>query len=293
MIKYILGIITISLIGLLYRKIEKKYLEKQHYDLVNKYLIKGMPDTSKPILWIYIPEDNNARSWKNWGSRNTKDINIPYIQWTIESIIRQARNDFNIYFIQNESFSLLLPNWNVKLEKLADPEKKNMTHYALLQILYQYGGLLTPMSFIALRPIIELYNYGMTNNTMFFVQPSSFFLGCSSKCKKMELLLQELQELFSSHHTEYTSVKYKDILYRSASQIPEQLMGTRDVHNNQIHLDKIISEQPVALHKDLFGFVIPTEQILRSTKYQWFAYVNTQDVLLMDNSLSKLLSKSK
>jgi hypothetical protein len=293
MIKYILGILTITIIGLLYHQIEKKYLEKQHYDLVSKYLIKGKPDTTKPILWIYIPEDNNARSWKNWGSRNTKDINIPYIQWTIESIIQKAGDDFNIYFLQNDSFSLLLPNWNIQLEKLADPEKEHMTQFALLQVLYKYGGVLTPMSFIALRPIIELYNYGMTNNDMFFVQPSSFFLGCTSECKQMERILQELQQLFSSHHTEYTKVKYHDILYRNTIQIPEQLLGTRDIHNNEIHLDMMMKEEPIALHKDIFGLVIPTKKILRSTKYQWFAYLHTQDVLLVDNSFSKLLVKSK
>lgn len=293
MIKYILGMLTITVIGMLFHRFEKRDLETQHYDLVSKYLLKGKPDTDKPIIWIYIPEETNARSWKNWGSRNTNTINIPYIKWTIESILRYADEDFNVYFLKNDSFSLLLPNWNIKLDKLADPEKEHMTQYALLQVLYQYGGLLTPMSFIALRPVIQLYNYGMSKDDIFCVQQSSLFMGCSSKCKKMEILLQELQELFSNHHTEYTGVKYKDIISRNTTQIPEQLTGTRDIHNNEVHLDMIMREEPIALHKNIFGLVIPTRDILRSTKYQWFAYANSHDVLLMDNSLSKLLSKSK
>ena len=293
MIKYIIGIITISIIGLLYNRVEKKYLKEQHYDLVSKYLIKGIPDTNKPILWIYIPNKINARSWKNWGSRNTTDINIPYIQWTIESIIHKAGDDFNIYFVQNESFSLLLPNLKIDLEKLADPERSHIIDFAMLQILYHYGGIVIPMSFIAIRPIIQLYQYGTINNELFLVHSPSLFIGSIAKCRKMELLLQDVQQLFSSHHTEYTSIKFRNILNQHVKHIPEQLTGVRDIENNKIHLDIMMHEEPLQLHKNLFGFVIPTDEILRSTKYQWFAYVNNQDVLLMDNSLSKLLSSTR
>ena len=82
-------------------------------------------------------------------------------------------------------------------------------------------------------------------------------------------------------------------MLQHVKHIPEQLTGVRDIENNKIHLDIMMHEEPLQLHKNLFGFVIPTDEILRSTKYQWFAYVNNQDVLLMDNSLSKLLSSTR
>lgn len=291
MLKYILIVLLLTIIGFIFRYFQNKEKQTLHYDLVSKYLLRGRPNTNRPILWVYIPNEINARNWKNWGSRNTTTINIPYIQHSIQSIIKNAEKDFNIYFITNDSFSILFKDWNINIDKLANPERQNIIHFALLRVLYTYGGLLSPMSFLSLRPLKELYEYGIhtSDKGIFFVSTDDFFIGAKANSCHLKNTIQELQELLSGHHSIDTSNRMQSILHNNIYTLPEQLIGKRDIDNNLVHMDQLLSESPIYFHKRLFGIVIPTESILRSTKYQWFAYVHYEDIKHMNNTISKLL----
>ena len=61
-------------------------------ELIRKYLLNESPlyGMNRPKLWIHSTYEKNARQWKDFYSRNTTDLNQPYIHLTIKSIINHC-----------------------------------------------------------------------------------------------------------------------------------------------------------------------------------------------------------
>ena len=81
---------------------------------------------NKPKLWIHMDYHINSRKWKNFMSRNSTDLNQPYLYLTIQSIINHNSNDFHICLIDDDAFEKILPNEIVNRPKFAyqAPEAK-------------------------------------------------------------------------------------------------------------------------------------------------------------------------
>ena len=163
----ILFAILISL-GILYQK----YLEKQSiitsfddYGEIKKYLLKDktLDKSKKPILWIHIPHEYNSRNWMSFGSRSSNELNQPYLYLTVKSIIKNCDNSFKIVLIDDDSFEKLIPKWNVNMSLLADPVKCYIRQLAMAKLIYTYGGLNVPISFLCFSDLITLYNKGIND----------------------------------------------------------------------------------------------------------------------------------
>ena len=50
----------------------------------------------KPIIWIHNEHNINARNWLSFMSRNSKELNQPYLNTCVETIIKHNNNSFNI-----------------------------------------------------------------------------------------------------------------------------------------------------------------------------------------------------
>ena len=83
-----------------------KGIEKEERDLIQEYLasdVKKM-DRRKPFLWIHIEYDINERNWLNFGSRNTKNLNQPYLYLCIRSIVEKCGNSFNVCIVDMREY---------------------------------------------------------------------------------------------------------------------------------------------------------------------------------------------
>ena len=129
MLQYLFYFIVITVLGILYDKYKTKQSlneNKANYDLIRKYLLNDNAlSGSKPIIWIHIDHEINSRNWLSFGSRNSTQLNQPYLYITLQSIINHSGNDFNVCLIDDNSFSKLLPGWSIDLENLADRVKSN------------------------------------------------------------------------------------------------------------------------------------------------------------------------
>jgi hypothetical protein len=153
---YIYSFIVTIVIGFLYNRyksFEDSDEEKASYSLVQKYLISDEHENNslakhkKPILWIHMKYDINARWWSSFYSRNSTDLNQPYLYLTIKSIIDACGKDFDICLIDDESFMKLMPEWTINVTLIADPIKSKVRELALSKLLYKFGGFLVPPSF--------------------------------------------------------------------------------------------------------------------------------------------------
>ena len=69
--------------------------------------------------------------------------------------------------IDDDTFANILPGWAVDLNLVANPIKSKLRELALAKVLYNYGGVVVPNSFICFQNLIDTYNTYTSNNKMF------------------------------------------------------------------------------------------------------------------------------
>jgi len=314
-LKYILSFITLIGISILYDKYNKKnelYEDEQNYNTVEKFLLNDLSlgQNSGPILWIHMDYHVNSRDWKNFYSRNSTDMNQPYLFLTIKSIINNCGSDFNICLIDDNSFSKLLDNWIINLSEVGDPLRSKIRELALSKLLYKHGGLLVPPSFICFKSLIPFYNVLHNSNDMIvgeFIDKNvtsdnnmycanSRLMGCLRESTRMNEYSRYLELMISNDYTDDSNFTgdsniwiFNKIKNKELALIKGELLGVKDNDNKPVILDRLLSNTFIELNKNSFGLYIPHDEILRRTAYQWFARLNPTQVLETNNMIGKYL----
>jgi hypothetical protein len=229
LIKLAIAYLLIMIIGFIYNKYKKTIEIKDHYEdgqLIQKYLLNdtSLTNNKKPILWVHIEFEKNARAWESFGSRTTENLNQPYQYLTIRSIIEMCGESFNVCLLDDESLIKIIPEWRAKVEDLPRPLRSHMRELAMATILHLYGGLVMPSSFICFQNLRNLYdahldNTNNTNNTKTNVvigelrstssissesqySPSTKIMGCRRYDPLMKDYVEYLTQLIATDHTE-------------------------------------------------------------------------------------------
>ena len=308
--RYILVILSIMIMKKLYDKVDGDSNMVNDYNLVNKFLISGndLAQDNKPILWIHLNYEVNARDWKSFYSRNTRQLNQPYHYITIKSTVDKCGNDFNICLIDDDSFSVLLPRWNVELHKVSEPVKSKLRELALAQLLYNYGGCLIPGSMKCYTNMIQMYNENTNDNKMFvgeflntaehsdkqLVSLNTRLMGCNSQCSSMKDYIDYLSNLISTDYSNESifNGETSEWLFENLNNInviPSELLGAIDRNRDPITIDRLMGKTYIDLSPNIIGLYIPEKDILQRVKYEWFARSNVDQVLSGNYALSKLL----
>ena len=163
---------TVAYLGSKFRYTWQSTEQEDEHKIIRQYLLNESPlyGHNKPKLWIHTTYEVNARSWKSFFSRNTTDLNQPYIHLTVKSIINHCADDFNICLIDDHSFSKLIPHWSINIAELPEPIRTNARELGLAELLYIYGGMVVPNSFICMKPLKPLFDIGTQNNTPFVLE---------------------------------------------------------------------------------------------------------------------------
>ncbi len=300
----------------------KQYTEEDedalHYKMVEKYLLNGssLARSKKPLLWIHSDYNTNSRWWASWGSRNTECLNQPYKFLTIKSLIDKCGKDFNILLIDDESFMKLIPGWNIDLNKIGDPIKGKIRRLALARILKYYGGMIVPSSFVCFFSLKDIYKGGIKDTGMFVGEveprngkgpprtapdqnisiPSSYFMGCKKKCLLMDEYINFLERVIATDFTaeslflgEESKWFSEKILSEQINVVGAELLGSRDTNNNLITIEQLMGNSYIDIEPTAVGVYLPDEDILRRTKYQWFARLSARQAIESDTMAGKIL----
>ena len=159
-------------LGILYRRYEDKRERQESSDIyenIQQYLLDDdtLGKSKKPILWIHVPYEYNSRQWLSFGSRSSFNLNQPYLYLTVRSIIKHCDESFTICMIDDSSFKKLIPGWNINMSTISDPILSKMRMLGLMKLLYMYGGLQCPLSFVCLKDLNDLYAKGIRGEKMF------------------------------------------------------------------------------------------------------------------------------
>ena len=256
--------------------------------LLGEYTLQNIGKVTKPILWIHVPLEYNSRKWESFGSRSSFELNQPYLHLTCQTIIHKCQDSFHIVIFDDTCFSKLLPDWKYPSRHMSNVCRIN----GFLRLLYTYGGMITPISFVCFRDLIELYTKGIRNNKMFVCEnvnyetiynhnfmPDTDFMGAAKGNQTvLELSTYIIQNILAEFsYTEPTNCKIGDWILSAISEnriniIHGYDVGIMDKDENPILLDDMMSYNYINIDTSTaYGIWIPNRQILKRFKYQWFA----------------------
>ena len=287
------------------------------YELIRKYLLNDSPlyGYNRPKLWIHSKYEINSRKWKDFYSRNTTDLNQPYIHLTIKTILDHCADDFNVCLIDDKSFSKLIPSWDIDVSTVAEPMKSSLRELGMLQLIYFYGGITVPNSFICKKGLKELYENGIENGRPFVCEninrtenilsssqkklfaPDTFFLGANKNDETiLEFIEFSKKQNNSPHFTSEINFIGKSskwclsaIQNNKMNLLGGELIGVKTEDNKQILLEDLMEDAYIKFHPNTFGIYIPGDEILNRHKYQWFAVMSSEQLLQTNMIISKHL----
>lgn len=306
---------VLFVVSFLYRRYEAKLAREEgrdNYQAIQDYLLDGdtLDKSKKPILWIYVPYEFNARQWQSFGSRTSMELNQPYLDLTVRSILRHCQDSFTVCMYDDQSFAKLLPGWSIDLRKLADPLLSKMRTLGAMKLLHRYGGLMCPISFLCMKDLVGLYQKGTRNDKMFVCEmvnrtkssqdedfyPSLAFCGAPKECEAVSELCHYIQTL-ASHDQGAESVflgqfdrwTRKRVEQGQVNLIEGVEIGTKTVGEEPILLDDLMSNHYLDLYKGTYGIYVPANELLRRVAYGWFVRSSAKQVLESDTILGNYL----
>ena len=319
---YLSALAIVGVASFIGNRFKKNFEEKNdEEELIRKYLLNDSPlyGFNKPKMWIHTKYEINARTWKNFYSRNSTDLNQPYIHLTIKTIINHCGDDFNICLIDDDSFSKLIPRWDANISTMAEPKKSQMREFGLAQLLYIYGGIVVPNTFLCSKNLIDLYNEALGNDTPFVFEninrtvdiknmktkmlfsPDSSFMGSPKRNETIKVYCDFLRSKNSNNHfSSEGDFKGETALWLTnavkngkMTLIGGELIGVKTAKSRKpILLDDLMEDDYLDIDRNMYGIYIPGDEILSRTKYQWFAVLSANEIFKSNMILSKYLKAS-
>jgi hypothetical protein len=314
-------IMVSSYVGNQFRQKFTEYDTKDDYELVKKYLLNDSPlyGYNKPKIWIHSKYEINARFWKNFQSRNTTDLNQPYLYLTIQTIINHCGDDFHICLIDDETFTKLIPTWDIDLTNTVEPMKSHYRDIGMLELVYYYGGMVLPNSFLCTRNLFDLYSDGTINKKPFVTEeinrtmnlkketvrrpfiPGISIMGAIKNDSTIKECIEYLKRFSQNGHFSNEMDFTGEISFWCLEKIKQDKMnlidgsqiGIKTKQNKPILLDDLMEEEFLDIDlKKIHGILIPRDELLRRPKYQWFSILPYAEVLKTTSILSKYFKSS-
>lgn len=320
-IHYIIGFSVICAASYFANKV-KDSLSNQgdEYELIKKYLLNDSPlyGYNKPKMWVHTKYEINSRKWKSFYSRNSVDLNQPYIHLTIKTLINHCGDDFNICLIDDDTFSKLIPNWSIDLKTVAEPMRSHIREVGLMELVYYYGGMVVPNSFLCTRNLKELYESGVYENKMFVCErlnrhlnnsqrqanmlftPDSYFCGAVKNCEIVKEYVKYLKAKNNSPHfsneSDFTGESNEWLISKiDAGQIQlvnGEMIGIKKRNRKPVLVDDLMEENYLDLPTNVYGIYIPEDELLRRNKYNWFVTMESEQIFESSIILAKYLKAS-
>ena len=283
---------------MLYKKYEPIY--EDNYSLVKNYLVRDINiSKGRPIIWIYVPSIPNSRKIKTFGDGTNTMVNQDYLYLTIKSIIINNPS-FTICVIDNNSFNKLIPGWEYDLNTFSQPILNNMLHLAMAKLLYIYGGMVVPLSFLCFKDLLPLYEYG-TQNGIFICEnvnksirpehfvPDTTFMGCLPNDPTIFQYSLFCETVISdtSEEPTFLGVHSNWFYCKNVTIIDGEKIGVKSF-NREITVEELLSTIPISLD-NAYGIYIPETEILQKHNCEWFARLSKKEVLSGNTNIQKYI----
>ena len=312
--KYELELLLISIFRDKFYRVTAETKDEQERKLIQKYLLNDSPlfGFNKPKLWIHSKFEINSRQWKSFLSRNTTELNQPYLFLTIQSIVNHCGNDFHICLIDDDSFETLLPSWSYEpLSTLADPVKTELRQLAFLKLIDYYGGVIVPDSFLCCHSLLPWYqstknkpsvgqklNRTLTQSEEVYI-PSAYFLAAHKNNETIHKWILQSEADFKNCPQRTVSAESQLLVHPNRvkqlldddeiSILQGKYIGIQQNNGKPILLEHLLSENYLEIYPKSYGIYIPADEILARTQWQWFAYMSHEEILNSNMIIAKYI----
>jgi hypothetical protein len=316
-----LSLIVIGVL-ILYMKYQEKFHENRvHIDrlpddleMISEYYYKNTAEKLqteiKPILWIHLPYEYNSRHWSSFGSRSSFNLNQPYLYITLKSIIMKCDDTFHVCIIDDTSFARLLYGWKVDMKLLSDPMKQYMRQLGICQLLYKYGGMNLPISFLCMKNIYYIWDRGTTKSQVFTIEtvnrdaskeentfkPNIKFLGAVKGSETMKKLIHYIEYEISRDYTDQMKFLGKmnnylteEIQKHNVYMFDSGYIGAKTMSGSAVLIDTLMSSDFIELTDTCHGIYIDMYDLLNRTKYEYFPRMSMRQVCEGTSILSKYM----
>ena len=121
-------------------------------------------------------------------------------------------------------------------------------------------------------------------------------MGAQKGCPIIQGLIEFVEKRNQFPHfnnqTSFLGELQHQIMATDATIVDGRLVGIKTKKNKQILLEDVLGEGYLDLDESAYGIYIPAEQILTRPKYQWFAYLSSEEVLATNAIITKYLKAS-
>lgn len=279
------------------------------YAMVKKYLLTESPlegYDGRPKLWVHTKFEKNSRRWQSFMSRSSDQLNQPYLFLTTRSLLHWCGDSFHVCLIDDESFAKLLPQWSgLDWTMVPEPEKATYRHLAMAELVLHYGGLVVPNSTVALQPLRPWFDRATEGDKVVVTldkpnQPPLLFGAPRMHHPVMEAYVRALrhdkwtparfwqqQQKQQRHDKPCDKLGDNDIVF-----CPGEMWGLKTCRGRPILLDHLMEDASLTLHGDCVGIVVPQEELLSRTRYQWYATLPIESLLQTSCALTKHIKVS-
>jgi hypothetical protein len=290
-----IGVIVIVFTILTIKYYRDQYLEEKsdfHNETIDIdmyfYSESYLKQTKRRKLWIHIPFEKNSRKWDNFGSRTSTDLNLAYMILCMKSIIDYCGSSYDIVIIDDTNFSDLLKN-DIDMSKLSGALKDKYREMCLMQILYEYGGVMVPSSLFLRKNIKEIdrpdvwyvVEIGNQENVAHSpMYPATIFTGSPAKNPELQAYIQYYSEEIKNDFGEQSLHFSKNYMRtNNISYLDGKLIGVKDKFDKPIKLEDLMENRKLLLDDKHIGIYIPHKELMKRTKYNWFCSLSAEDVL--------------
>lgn len=308
-------IILLVFFVILYKKYQEKnsyFDEAETYKTLNNYLLEqsDLEKSKKPILWIHVPYEYNSRKWINFGSRGSCELNQPYLYLTVKSIIQNCDNSFKVCIIDDTSFEKLIPDWNINISTIPAPSSSYVRSLALSKLIYTYGGMVVPISFLCSKDLISLYEKGTIHDRMFIGEnidmnitstnyefyPNIEFMGANKGNDTVQQLVDFMQRQISRDYTsqteflgEFNRWANSRVQKSKINLIPGTDLGTKTIQGEPVLVENLLGDDYIDFYDNMYGIWIPGQMILKRTYYEWFCRMSAKQIMESKFILAKYI----
>ena len=323
--KYAAAIVVIGVFSYYGDSIKKMFTlvePEEEYEMIKKYLLNDSPlyGFNKPKIWIHTKYELNARKWRDFYSRNTYDLNQPYIHLTIRSIIQHCSNDFHICLIDDETFSKLIPTWDIQLSTIAEPLKSQYRQLGLAQLVYFYGGMVVPNSFLCEKELKTLWEEGLSGGKPFVCEainrtmnlqnglkssnmpfiPDMYFMGAKKNDPVIKEYIDYLQQRSLNGHITNSYEFLGDTSAGAVGTIRKgrmnliggEFIGIKTKKRKPVLIEDLMEDNFLDIHDNIYGIYIPEDEFLLRPKYAWFSILTTQQIMETNTFITNHLKAS-
>ena len=314
---YVFALSLVAVASYVGNKFKSQFVDRDEYDLVRKYLLNESPlyGNNKPKIWIHTKYEYNARVWKSFHSRSSMDLNQPYIHLTIKSIVDHCGDDFHICLIDDNTFSKLIPSWDVNLSLIAEPFKSRIRQIGLTELVYYYGGMVLPNSFLCMKPLKDFYLDATASDKPFVCEavnrtanitrqgqlgrlaflPDLRIFGANKNDETIKELIKRLKQKIQVPHFSGDLELLGEDGYWCMDQVEldkmnlvgGEVVGVKTRCRKPILIENLLEDDYLKLSPYCVGIAIPDDEVLARTKYQWFASMDTRSILEGESILAK------